>query len=131
VPPPNQPGMRHVRSAALRRLRGWRARQQAKLYQSLVRRQRVGLAISIDAPVVLIPEARTTKGQLLVVDLGNLTIGRDEQPGAALGPDEDAWSLRMTNMQVRHPLARPWTLEQFLLCHWARAPQAPEPQGGE
>ena len=101
------PGVEDMRAAAMKELNRWRASQQARVFRSIVRRQRVTLDVRVEAPVVLVPETtREGRSRLLVVDLGQLVLCNVE-PGPEAIEGQDSWSLKMTNMQLamcRHGL---------------------------
>jgi hypothetical protein len=99
------PDIEDARQAALRGLSGWRARQQARLLDSMAERQRILLDIEVEAPVVLVPETtRAGAAQLLVLDLGQLEFRNADadvpDDGGGGGADEAAWELQMRRMEL-------------------------------
>ncbi len=111
------PDIEDARQAALRGLRGWRARQQTRLLNSMAERQRILLDVEVEAPVVLVPETtRAGAAQLLVLDLGQLEFRNAASPAGPGGgssnsssssssssssvDDEAAWEVRMRRMEV-------------------------------
>jgi len=107
----NDPKTKGMRTAAMEGLGRWQARQQEKLLQSILHRQRFFLDVQIDAPIILIPENRRGEGnRLLVMDLGMFVFKNDSgtaplrsSPSPTpiqLSPDEDLWVLCISNMQL-------------------------------